>query len=248
MKSCQEWLLAFNQLYDNITSHKAPGLNEYEISSFLTDAQETIVMGLYNGSLGKSFESSEDVANFLAPLMCQAKMEEVTTTDQDHTVAGSKIYKLPDTAKEILFKTLEMCTVKSGCKDSTGEDVYSNAIVTPVTQDELWRTIRNPFKGANANRVLRLTYPSVSSVDENTGLLSVKKYTELISDRDIKDYIVKYITRPEPIILVNLKESEEADGLTIHGKWQAKTCLLDEALHQAILGEAVRMAQAVWQS
>lgn len=247
MKSCQEWLLAFNQSYDNIMSHRAPGLNEYEISKVLTDAQENIVMGLYNGSLGKSFESHEDVSNFLAPLMRQAKMQVVTALGIQHTVSGSVIYELPANADEILFKTLELCTVKSDCKDSDGNYKYNEAIITPVTQDELWHTMRNPFKGANDNRVLRLTYPSKATTDEN-GNLSVKKYTELISKRDIGDYIVKYITRPEPIILVDLKERESDEGLTIHGKWQAQTCLLDEALHQAILAEAVRMAKAVWKS
>ena len=245
MKNVQEWLLAFNQSYDNITSHKAPGLNEYEISVFLTDAQETVAMGLYNGSLGKSFESTEDVSNFLAPLMRQAEMTEVKNVmgicDDSH------IYELPSTADEILFKTLELCTVASDCKDSEGKVLYNQAIVVPVTQDEYWRTVRNPFKRANANRVLRLTYPSKASTDDN-GNLSIEKYTELISKRTIGKYIVKYITRPEPIILVDLKQSEDEDCLTIHGKWKAQTCLLDDALHQAILSEAVRMAKAVWQS
>lgn len=247
MKSCQEWLLAFNQAYDNITSHRAPGLNEYEISSFLTDAQDAIVMGLYNGSLGRSFQSQEDVANFLAPLMRQTDMEKVTELGKAHTVNGSYIYKLPASADEILFKTLELCTVKSDCKDANGDTVYNQVIVVPVTEDEYWRTVRNPFKKANANRVLRLTYPSTSDVDAS-GNLTIEKYTELISEKEIGKYTVKYITRPEPIILADLKESEQADGLTIHGKWQAQPCLLDDALHQAILSEAVRMAKAVWQS
>ena len=246
MKSCQEWLLAFNQSYDNIMSHRAPGLNEYEISKVLTDAQEVVVMGLYNGSFGKAFQSTEDVSNFLAPLMRQATMTEVTDSSYSHIVAGSHIYVLPSTADEILFKTLELCTLESDCKGSDGKPLYNQAIVVPITEDEYWRTIRNPFKNANANRVLRLTYPSSST--DTGGVLSVKKYTELISSRKIGTYTVKYITRPEPIILVDLKESEEAAGLTIHGKWQAQTCLLDDALHQAILNEAVQMAKAVWQS
>lgn len=245
MKDCQEWLLAFNQSYDNITSHKAPGLNEYEISVFLTDAQDAIVMGLYNGSFGKPFESTEDVSNFLAPLMRQVKMQEVTTAT-DKICEDSHIFDLPKTADEILFKTLELVSVASDCKDKDGNVIYNQAIVVPITEDEYWRTVRNPFKNANANRVLRLTYKNDASVGED-GKLFVRKYSELISQRAIKDYIVRYITRPEPIILVNLKDSDDADGLTIHGKWQAQTCKLDDALHQAILSEAVRAAKAVWQ-
>jgi len=246
MKNCQEWFLAFNQGYDNITSHKAPGLNAYEISVFLTDAQESIVMALYNGALGKPFESTEDVSNFLASLMRRVKMEEVTETGVMHTCEGSHIYTTPDNADEILVKTLELCMVDSGCKNPDGTKKYNQAIVNPVTLDEYWKTSRNPFKKANANKVLRLTYPSSAITDD--GDLTIKKYTELISDREIQSYVVHYITRPEPIILADLKQSEETDGLTIHGKWQAQTCKLDDALHQAILFEAIRMAKAVWQN
>lgn len=246
MKNCKEWLLAFNNLYNNIMSNKAPGLNPYEISCFLTDAEEAVVMGLYNGSFGKSFESEEDIATFLAPLVRQVEMSEVTE-GVFKARSDSHIYTLPADADEILVKTLELCYVDAGCKDANGNPIDSQAIVKPLTQDEYWHTIRNPFKRQNANRVLRLTNTSPATVDSE-GNLSVSKYSELISDREIKKYIVRYITRPEPIILVDLKVGEQEIYPTIRGKYRAQTCLLDDAIHQAILNEAVRMAKAVWQS
>lgn len=246
MKNCQEWSISFDQLYNNITSNKAPGLNRYEKSRFLTDAQDVIVLGLCNGSFGKPYESSEDVSSFLAALVRQETMEEVVTEDIKRIDTRSTVYKLPDGADEILFKTLEVCKIAGDCKDADGEPVIQQAIVVPVTQDEYWRTVRNPFKRANGNRVLRLSNSSKSNTE--TGNLSVEKYFELISDRPIKEYIVRYIGRPKPIILEDLKESDTAFGLTIHGQWRAQTCLLDDALHQAILNEAVRMAKAAWQN
>ena len=54
---------------------------------------------------------------------------------------------------------------------------------------------------------------------------------------------MRYIKKPEPIILCDLE-----DGLTIDGESEAKTCKLNEHLHQAILEEAVRRAKAVWLS
>ena len=39
----------FDLYYNNISSNQAPGLNDYEKSVFLTDAQEECVLGLYNG-------------------------------------------------------------------------------------------------------------------------------------------------------------------------------------------------------
>ena len=237
MKNCQEWLLAFNNLYNNIMSNKAPGLNPYEISCFLTDAQEAVVMGLYNGSFGKPFESEEDVSTFLATLVRQAEMVEVTK-DVIKVCADSHIYTLPPEADEILVKTLEWCNVDAGCKDASGQPVDSQAIVVPMTQDEYWRTTRNPFKRQNARRVLRLTNTSPATVGDN-GNMSVSKYSELVSDREIKKYFVRYITRPEPIILVDLMVGGQELYPTIRGKYKKQTCLLDDAIHQAILNEAV---------
>ena len=251
MKNCQEWSLAFDQLYNNITSNKAPGLSEYEKSVFLTDAQDNVVIGLYNGTFGKAFESTEDVSNYLATLIRQ--VECVKSSDVSTKICNdSVIYKLPSTSDEILFRTFEWCMVDSACKkDSEGHQVQEQVVVVPITQDEYWRTIRNPFKRQNDNRVLRLIF-STGTDDTQSGLMEVTKYSELISSKTINKYFIRYITRPEPIILEDLGEepvgSETYEGLTIHGKYKAQTCTLDDAIHQLILNEAVRMAKAAWQS
>ena len=244
MKNCQEWLLGFTQAFNNIMSNKAPGLNPYEISCFLTDAQEAVAIGLYNGSFGKSFESTEDVTTFLAPLVRQAEMVPLLT-GVIKIADNSRVYVLPSGADEILFVTLETCDLVSDCRPA-GQIVTNPAIVVPITQDEYWRTVNDPFKRQNERKVLRLR-SSVSTTDADGNLVKQERF-ELISDKDIEHYTVRYLTRPEPIILEDLKESDDADGLTIRGKWRAQTCLLDEALHQAILNEAVRMAKAVWQN
>ena len=43
----KDFSLEFDLLYNNIMSNKAPGLNEYEKSLFLTQAQELIVLDIY---------------------------------------------------------------------------------------------------------------------------------------------------------------------------------------------------------
>ena len=90
--------------------------------------------------------------------------------------------------------------------------------------------------GGNRNRVLRLAFGKFAD--------DKKDYSELYSgDYNIVNYTVRYIKRPEPIILCYLE-----DGLGIRGKFVPSTCKLDEALHLTILAEAVRMAKAVWNS
>ena len=219
MKGCDEWSREFDILYSNITSNQAPGLTEYEKSVFLTRAEEAVVVMLYNGTLRDSFEETEEVTDYLASLVTQKNCNEVSVAP--HIVPSSKVYRLPD---DMLFRTYESCRIDT---TDCGE---VEALVTPVTQDEFWRTTRNPFKRQNGRKVLRLT----------SGL-SESMYSELVSDHPITRYTIRYIKRPEPIILDYLP-----GGLTVNGESTPKACKLNEALHQTILTEAVKAAKAVW--
>ena len=229
MKNCPEWENGFDLLYQNITSNQAPGLNAYEKSVFLTEAEYAVYIALYNGTLKHSFEETEELTSYLATLVCQEDCQQVGNAPR--ILDRSKVYELPD---DLLFITLEICTVNvEGCGTK-------QAVVVPVTQDEFWRTSRNPFKRQNNDRVLRLAYGSADTFGD--GLYSTR-YSELVSDNDIVKYTVRYLRKPEPIILQDLPE-----GLTIDGESTARTCKLPESLHQAILEEAVRRAKAVWTS
>lgn len=214
-------------MYSNITSNQAPGLTEYEKSVFLTRAQEAVVVMLYNGTLSKSFEETEELTAYLAPLVKQATISSsvsLGTPGIVHVIPNSQIFKLPD---DLLFRTLELCKVSDpNCGDR-------DVIVVPVTQDEYWRTARNPFKKPNAEKALRLSYDSQEGQN---------RYSELIGSGTIKAYTVRYIRKPEPIILEDLSQ----DGFSINGETSAKTCKLNEHLHQTILTEAVKAAKAVW--
>ena len=229
MKNCPEWENGFDLLYQNITSNQAPGLNAYEKSVFLTEAEYAVYIALYNGTLKHSFEETEELTSYLATLVCQEDCQQVGNAPR--ILDRSKVYELPD---DLLFITLEICTVNvEGCGTK-------QAVVVPVTQDEFWRTSRNPFKRQNNDRVLRLAYGSADTFGD--GLYSTR-YSELVSDNDIVKYTVRYLRKPEPIILQDLPE-----GLTIDGESTTRTCKLPESLHQAILEEAVRRAKAVWTS
>lgn len=230
MKTVEEWSHGFDLLYNNIASDKAPGLEPFEISQFLTTAQEAIVIALYKGSFGDAFESTEEVSSYLSTLVKQADCEKVDEPLVGKLSASSTVFDSPE---DLLFRTWESCVITSPCGET-------QVPVIPVTQDEFWRTIRNPFKRQNKQRVLRLEYSVSASVTEKDSY-SVRNYVELVSDYTISEYTVRYLSKPEPIIIEDLPA-----GLSINGKTEAQTCLLPEALHQTILSEAVRMAKATW--
>lgn len=231
MKSVTEWSTEFDILWNNIMSNQAPGLTKYEKSVFLTRAEEAVVTGIYRGTISVPFEATEEVTDYLSPLVKQADGV-LIDSGIHHIITGSSVYRLPE---DLLFRTFEKCVVTTDCGDV-------DADVVPVTQDEFWRTHRNPFKNHNSRRVLRLSYGEAVMDAENLDFHKI--YSELVSAGTIKSYTVRYICKPEPIILEDIPSGYPS----INGETEAKTCKLHENLHQLILMEAVNRAKSVWVS
>lgn len=219
----QEFSLEFDLMYNNISSNQAPGLSEYEKSLFLTQAQEALVLDIYSGKLGSSFESTEEVTDYLSPLVKQATY---TTKVEGKGLDSRSVFFNIDT--DIWFKTGEKAIIKDDSL-KCGNSIEREVDVVPVTQDTLYRTKNSPFRGPNERRILRLDCEA--------------NKVELISKYPIESYTIRYLSKPEPIILDNLPE-----GLTINGISTPQTCKLSSAIHRAILIRAVSIAKSVWGS
>lgn len=232
----KQMLAEFNLLWNNIMSNRAPGLNEYEISLFLTQAQDVIV-----NSICESFEQSESLISYLSPLVRQVTMEALGDGDESgenaaermHVVPGSMLFRLPD---GLVLRTFESLQAKSV------DGMFVNMEVVPVTQDALGRTMSDPFKRPNERRALRLAFDY--NVDESAGKYS-GRYSEIICAPgiDAKDckYTVRYITKPQPIILADL-----IAPLAIDGRHETTPCCLNENIQRKIIAKAVEIAKSVW--
>lgn len=226
-----EWYPEFLTLWDNIMSNQAPSLSEYEVSIFLTEAQEAVVKGVYNGTLSNSFESTEEARSYLSNLVDQEDCQP-NSTSTIHIVSNSKLYDLPDDYYFITFESVTLSNNNDRCVKN------KQLIVKPVTQDVFWDIHKNPFKQDNENRVLRLTHGNIA---------------ELVTPYNIATYSVRYIRKPKPIILVELGTPEELQattytGLTIEGEHNPRNCELHSNLHRVILEYAVKLAQQAWVS
>lgn len=221
MKTCEEWSLEFDLKYNNIASNKAPGLTEYEKSIFLTRAQESVVVSLYRGGSGVAFESNEELTTYLATLVREETVS--GQTKMAKSVGGIPVVTFP-LSENMLFRTFESCTI-----NVNGKKVV--APVIPVTQDEYWRTVSNPFKRQNKRRVLRLTGNEEEFVA-----------SELISNYVVEKYTYRYLSKPEPIVLEDVPDGYP----TISGVTKAQTCKLPESIHSLIVSEAVTLARSSW--
>ena len=132
--------------------------DEYEKSLYLTKAQEEYTLSLYNGKnpYGEGFEATEELRRYLSPLVEEAVLIPIETSNGKPlgVDSNSKFFTLPNGSGElpaVWFITYESVKVSDGkCENMTTQDVY------PVRQDEYHKLRKNPFRGANDRRALRL--------------------------------------------------------------------------------------------
>lgn len=205
--------------FDNKEILDSIEFNEYEKSYFLTKAQDELVIALYNGRnvSGESFESTEELRRYLSNLVKEARLQPITNTSGLVIGIGSnsKFFTLPQDLWYITYEAVDIDGAR--CNALSPMDVY------PVTQDDYNKTKRNPFRGANDRRALRL--------DLSDGVI------EIVCKYIVKDYYVRYLRKPKPIVLVNMP-----NNLTIDGVGKKSECELHEALHQRILERAITEA------
>lgn len=220
----QEFSNEFDILYNNIMSNQAPGLDAYEKSVFLTQAQEDIVKAYYQGSntgIGP-FENTEAVRRSLAGLIETKSYSYNSTISAPTQNTKEVVFQLDP---EVWFIVQEHIL-----------DRDNNVInVVPTQYDELSKLRKNPFRGPSKDRVLRLDYK-----DNNVILF--------IGDNDIKIqdpvYFVTFIKQPKPIILEDLTNT----SLSINNEVTQSTCLLHPSIHRLILTQAVALAAAAYKS
>lgn len=192
-------------------------LDEYEKSVLLTLAQENLVKGLYNGSaVGESLEQTEELRKYLDTLIKTDNPQQLSNNQNTCLSSKSTLYKLKDDVWFIIYESVDLNQNADCNSDSTIQ-------VIPIKHDEWHRTKNNPFRKPNKKRVVRLD--------------SGDFIAELISEYSFTNYKVRYISKPEPIILLNLE-----DGLEINGLKTKNQCKLHTALHRTILDMAVKLA------
>lgn len=194
-------------------------LDEYEKSTFLTNAQEQLIIDIYSGRnviYGKSFEQTEEIRRYLSNLV-ETYETSTKLTGKLGLSQDSVFFEIPQDTWFITYEVAFLKDSRLGCLDGI------EASVVPLPQDDLYRAKDNPFRGPSKDRVLRLDIKS--------------DLAELISKYNVDKYLMRYISQPTPIILVDLP-----DGLSINGVSTESECELNPVVHRAILERAVQLA------
>lgn len=198
---------------DNFGKQNTLAFDEYEKSIFLTKAQEQIVLELY-----QELEQSEEVRKYLSNLIKTDNYAPVGEQDETLINNNFKSYKV-EISNDILFMIYEQCIL------SDENNCINNKIVSvvPTIHDDLDKVLKNPFKSPNRRKVIRLDFDNK---------------IELISKYNISNYKVRYLKKPNPIILVALE-----DNLSINnGDTKVSNGETNPILHERIVQRAVQLA------
>lgn len=282
----QEFNDRFDVLYNNITSSQAPGLNDYEISLFLTKAQDEIIKNYFNPKGNKYQEGYDDNAKRQVDFSMLTKVfnvENIPWTYQrdplqqdgeghdtyikvtqessqntpvtyryvqaydsngdpiaDHYVRDSSkelfgfndaLYDNRENSKSVVLPSDLMLAINERVVvKRNGSSV--NLVVVPINFAEYNRLMTKPFKRPIKYQAWRL----INSTEAYRADLVVGP-----SDT-IKEYTLRYVKRPNPIIVSMLD-----DDVKINGEIGPSECELDPILHEEILQRAVELAKLAWQ-
>lgn len=245
----QEFSNEFDVLYNNIMSNQAPGLDEYEKSVFLTKAQYEIIKNYFNPKGNKyqeGFDQNPKRQIDFSRLIAFSKMGKVANTEVSgtHFIDDSVRYYFP---QDVFIVLNERIKVQRNNKDKW-------LTVIPISMSEFDRIMSKPFRYPLKNQAWRLLTSSDTS------------YVELVSapydNWERASYLIRYIKKPLPIILIPLSDSLSIDGykgsiktggsIEYIKESDSKTPTdgisseLDKELHPEILQRAVELAKAAY--
>lgn len=226
----QEFNTNFDLLYNNIASNQAPGLDEYEKSVFLTNAQLELVKNYFNPKGNKYQEGFDQSPKRQLDFSTITDLQVYNITDALTDVVkfneDSIVFPYND---NFLFIIQELATVTDSVTMAS-----KNINIRSITNVEYMMAMNKPYKYPFKHEGWRI----IHNTDD-------RKLELLLSYGDrLRSYKIRYIKRPTPIILTDLLPL----GLTIDGISDPTDCILDEAMHAEIVQRAVELAKMSYDS
>lgn len=203
----------FDVLYQNITSNKAPGLDEYEKSVFLSKAQDEIVKSYFNPKTNKpqeGFDGSEKrQIDFSMLIVTEAVHEAIVLPTPLFPLQHTKLFSIPD--RILMFINESLAVERDG--------VPTYLTVIPLDYKEYNRLMSKPYKRPLKNQAWRiLTNTTTISETTSTNYLSITSILANLKEME-GNYNVIYNT---------IKDK----AITFGGTTDARTVLVDNVTLQ----------------
>lgn len=235
-------------------------LDEYEKSVLLTQAQDIIVKSYFDGTLNPQGQGFDDTTRRQVDFSSLIKVTELSPSSSNDAMPFDErgiIYEMPHTGTGTAIKTKvlfilnerllvkKIATVSGGQPETFVDSDTRGYVVVPISYKEYDREMSKPYAQPLKKQAWRL-------LQNNDSAFNV--YTELVPKFNVKEskagsawaagdtcfvYRIRYVERPTPIILEDLPDGLEIDGVTAESP-----CTLNPILHVDILNKAVELAIA----
>ena len=182
----------FDVLYNNITSNQAPGLDEYEKSVFLTNAQDDIIKAYFNprqNRVQQGFDESQKRQIDFSSLMKTKTLDESLVNSKFDS--RSITYRMPS---DLLLFVNEAC-----------QDKNYRYVVIPISYQEYDRLMLKPYQYPIKRGVWRLIVNSAtpdmtSKVQVGSGVLAIENFS------------TKKVTFTIKVVSTSIPTEQDSDG------------------------------------
>ena len=230
-------------------------LDEYEKSVLLTQAQDIVVKSYFDGTLnqqGQGFDDSTRRQMDFSSLIKIAELEPLDPNEVQVQTFDDRgiVYQLPrkvvdgTETTDVLFilneKLTQTCT-----KGQQGiEQWRKDFVIVPISYKEYDREMSKPYAQPLKKQAWRLFQNQATGFDINSELIPRFNVKEETSSGAVPTYRyfvykIRYVKRPQPIVLEDLPNNLDIDGVTTESE-----CELNPIIHMDILNKAVELAIA----
>lgn len=210
----------FDVLYNNITSNQAPGLDEYEKSVFLTQAQEDIVRCYFDPKSNKvqeGFDGSQKRQYDFSSLIKTTELKNVT--DIMEYEKNNTNFNLPSLfdVKSVSFLSPNnlFLTINESIIDTKTNERF---LVNPITYNEYFRLKTKPYGMPLKRQAWRLITNDANRLARTGYYVDTKNLSKVwftsISTKPVT-MVVNYSTSEQPPVV---KEDDDKVTITLKPK------------------------------
>lgn len=228
--TAEEMGYAFDVGYDKITNFDAPGYEPLEKSTFLTQAQQQLVIDIRNEN-----SYSELNKRVLDVLKTYGDISSFAAGPYPNSFWGD----LPNCFSVIN----ESATLTTTADHFYASTVFADVQVKPIDDDFYHLNKKNPFKNPSFDLVWRLDYGEDDSGWKGKLVYVIEANTALTSVR------VHFYRKPSPIVIPDSGYTTETlDGVALSGYTaNGLDSELNKIIHREIVDRAVKLAYAALQ-
>lgn len=226
--------------FGNQASLADVSFDEYEKSLFLTQAQDQIVKSYFMSNVdttGGGFDGSARRQVDFSSLITVDKEDPVNiTTEQSERTFDDRgiLFSLPmeNGITKVLFILNEKLLVTNSITGTT-----KSYVIVPINYREYDREMSKAYAQPLKKQAWRLFNNNATGFDVQSEIIPNYYIAHPNEGTNSYKYYIRYVKRPQPIVLTDLP-----DNLEINGVSSETQCQLNPILHEDILQQAVTIA------